>query len=360
MVRGILLLSVVLASLVAWDRSLAERQRAEVAGSGRIARLVPEERRASLVVAGIGVETSLGEHFVYARTRGVWRLVEPPVGTFADAQALGGLVQSIVDAEGVVLTEDKLRAKSYGFGTDVALRVTLHGTKMQSDEDGDVLLCVDLGYPIQGTDGCYARPLGPNAVWAIDKNPRTYLTRPPGSSFPPMLDPFLIPGPVAAGMGGIARIELVRASGGFSLVPLAAPVDLPDGTQAEWELVAADGSRTPCHPVPSTGWILYMARATYERVYGQADVPAEVLDSPDARLVITPRSGEPFELLFGKPERGGGRPVINTQTRTAFGVSQEVAGLLLPSPETVADVERGNPWHAYIQVDPTQAALQGR
>jgi hypothetical protein len=361
--RSIVVLAVVLAGLVAWDRSLTRRREIEREESGRLLPLVPEERRNALVVAGVGVETAQGEHFVFGRSKGVWRLLEPPTGTYADEQALAGLVQSLTEAEGVVLTDEKARAKSYGFGGEVALRVTLHGTKLASAEDGDVLLCVDVGFPITGADGAYVRPLGTHQIWAIDKNPRDYLARPPGSSFPPLVDPHVIPAQVASGFGGLRRIEVVRADGAGFAIELAREDErgAPDPTRPsfvqDWMLVGADGSRTPCDPVPSNGYALFLLRIPYDQIVGPADLDPELAAAPAARVVVTPMHGEPFELLLGEPDRGGDRQLVNVLTQTAFGVSQEIADLVAPAAETVASKDGGNPWHEYVQVEGAAPAL---
>ncbi len=361
MLRGIVVLAVLLAGLVVWDRALADEREAVRGASGRLEKLLDDAQRAGLVVAAVRVETAQGESFLYARARGVWRLLEPPVNTYVDQYALGGLMQSLLDAEGVVLTKEKLRAKSYGFGGDVALRVTLHGTGLQKDEDQDVLFGADLGFAIQGTDGCYVRPLGTHEVWAVDQNPRTFLTRPPGSSFPPMLDPYVLPVAFAATLGGFTKIEVERARGesyvlergtdpALDSADPAASADFPGGDS--WVLVRADGRREACHPVPVTGYTIFLLRATYERIVGPADLDPAVADRPAVRLVLHPVQGEPFELLLGEPERSGGRVLVNLGTQTAFGLSPETADLLAPTPEVVSRVEAGNPWHEFIQVNP--------
>ncbi len=353
MLRGIAVLAATLAALVLWDRTLSERHAVEREESGRIRKLIEDELREELVVAGIRVQTSVGEDFLYARSRGVWRLVEPPVGTYARESVLLSLVESLIEAEGVVLTDDKLRSKSYGFGSDIAIRVTLHGTQLRKAEDEDVLFCVDLGYPIPATQGAYVRPLGTHEVWAIDRNPRTALTRDPGSSFPPMLDPYVIPGSAGAVYGGFERISITRAGGeSFALERQARTPQAEGEADHEWVLVGQDGSREVGHEIPTTGYSLFLRRIHYDRIIGPADLDPDVAGSPSVRIALVPLRGEPFELLIGSPTRSGGRTLVNTGTGTAFGVSQEVFDLLVPTTGSFSELEEGNPWHEYIQVNP--------
>lgn len=355
MIRGLLILGVVLTGLVLWDRAITGEREAARAESAKLRDLIPLDERDGMVVAAIRVETPQGENLVYARSRGTWRLIEPSVNTYADVHALDALMQAVVDAEGVVLTEEKLRAKSYGFGKDLSIRVTLHGPQLRSAEDQDVLYSVDLGYPIQGTGGCYVRPFGTTEIWAIDTNPRDALARPPGSSFPPMLDPYVIPTGANAVYQGFLRVAVEQRSGdSYTLdARVRDPEEVQEGEEAiEWTIRFPNGTSEPCHAVPVTGYTLFLMRTPYEKILGVSELDPSVVESPWARLEIQPAVGEPFQLLVGEPERTGGAIVVNTGTQTIFGVSKEVLELLLPTADQVSKLSEGNPWHDYIQVNP--------
>ncbi len=359
MITRILLLAAILFGLVYWESSLASTRSLDRSSSSRLRPLMDEATREGMVVAGVRVETASGENFLYGRSRGVWRLIEPEVNTYVSPGAVEQLMRSFTEAQGVVLTEEKHRAKSYGFGGDVALRITLHGTKLRSAKDQDVLYTLDVGFPIQGTEGSYVRPLGTQQVWSIDQNPRAYLARPPGSSFPPMLDPYVIPTLAAAEKGSVVAIEIrSKASENFTLRMTKSNLDDPgsDEPATTWELTREDGSVVPCDEIPARGYAIYMFLAPYSKIIGAESVDPEILSDPDIRMTLTPSRGEPFELLFGRPTASGSRAVANFDTKTMFEISGDVAELMLPLPEVVAEEAQGNPWHDFIQVNP----LEGR
>ena len=81
MMRGLLLLGLILAGLVTWDRSLQQERADDREASGRLKPLIDLSQHENMVVAAVRVETSQGEDFVYARSRGVWKLIEPAVST---------------------------------------------------------------------------------------------------------------------------------------------------------------------------------------------------------------------------------------------------------------------------------------
>ncbi|MFT5286417.1 MAG: hypothetical protein ACI8TQ_002586 [Planctomycetota bacterium] len=351
----ILALAALLCGLVYWEDSLASERSLDRSESSRLKPLMEDEIREGLVVAGVRIETASGENFLYARSKGIWRLLEPALNAYAAAGAIERLMQSLVESTGVVVTDEKHRAKSYGFGGDQALRVTFHGTQLRKAEDGDVLYAIDLGSPIQGTEGAYVRPVGSHAVWSIDHNPRTNLARPFGSSFPPMLDTNLIPGVQAAQLGGLVSIEVIRTDGehfGLRAVPRDPSEVEPDEPNVSWEVLRASGVREPSDTVPARGFSIYLFRAPYSKVLLATEVEPEMLKHPDARLVLTPARGEPFQLLFGAANPDGSRKVANLGTGTLFEVDGEVANLLLPTLAQATRESEGNPWHDYIQFNP--------
>jgi len=357
MIQRVVILAVIFCGLFYWEGELSSSRSDERSSSSRLRPLMEESFREGLLVAGVRVETANDESFLYARSRGVWRLLEPAVNTYAAPGAVERLMQSLVDASGVILTDEKHRAKSFGFGGDVALRISLLGTKLRTADDGDVLYTIDIGYPIQGTDGAYVRPYGTNEVWSIDQNPRSFLTRPPGSGFPPMLDPNVIPAISAGPKGGVIGVEIVsQVTESFEVRMIGSedsPV-LPGQTITTWELVREDGTRIRCDEIPARGYSIYLLMAPYSAILGADSVDPEVLENPDIRMTITPGIGEPFELLFGRPNARGGRAVANMETRTMFEISADVAALMLPDVETVSQESKGNPWHDFIQVNPIE------
>ena len=355
MIQRIVILAAIFCGLFYWEGQLSSSRSSERSSSSRLRPLMEESFTEGLLVAGVRVETASDESFLYARSRGVWRLLEPAVNTYAKSGAVEQLMQSLVDASGVMLTNKKHRAKSYGFGSDIALRISLLGTKLKTADDGDVLYTIDIGYPIQGTEGAYVRPFGTNEVWSIDLNPRNFLARPPGSGFPPMLDPNVIPAVSAAPKGGLIGVKIVsQVTENFEvrMITNEANPEQPGGTITTWELVRENGTRVVCDEIPARGYSIYLLLAPYSAILGADSVDSEVLDDPDIRMTITPAQGEPFELLFGRPNAKGGRTVANMDTRTMFEISADVAELMLPDAETVAEESRGNPWHDFIQVNP--------
>ncbi|QDU66636.1 DUF4340 domain-containing protein [Engelhardtia mirabilis] len=354
-----------------WSASLTQRDTDSRAGGSEVAALVDrpssrlfDERGEVMVpVAAVTVERTDGrggrESFFYARVSGLWRCTTH-LALVADQDAVLGLVQSVIDAKGVVrvadLAADDPTLAEYGLDAGACVRVSLHGVDVLKDEERDVLFAVDLGRSL-ARGGVFARRIGGDEVLELDRDLAAglrFTSRPVvGLPTPPLIDRHVIPNAWPGFRSGIARVFVDRADGsGFELRREAAPGPPgPDGRPTgTWTVVDAEtGESAAAHPVLATGFELFLAHATFAAPIDPRSVQPSALERPDATLTIQPVEGEALEVLFLRPKANGARVVVDRFSQTAVEVERAIAELLLPDVRQLTDPSMGIPWDPYLR-----------
>ena len=132
MILRLVLLSTVLVGLIVWDRSLAASAATERQENVSVGQLVSKEDRERITgrVAAIEVEQD-GRTWMYVPIAGQWRCAQY---AFAPAleSSVTSLLQGLLEAEGIVQTEDPSVFEQYGIGVPGATFVTFHGSNAVS------------------------------------------------------------------------------------------------------------------------------------------------------------------------------------------------------------------------------------
>src|SRR5262249_20877184 len=114
-------------------------------------------------------------------------------GAPAQGARIEQMALNVLQAQGVVLTEQPRRPADYGLGTSAMRTISLHGTAMKpNDADSDLIACVDIGAAVVGAEGCYARVHGKAAIWTVDVDPAAICGREP-TPRPSLGEPALVP-----------------------------------------------------------------------------------------------------------------------------------------------------------------------
>lgn len=349
-----IVLGALIAGLLFWERDLAEARDQLRVDSTQVEALVAPEDRQSIVVAMVtldegGGEAAGGKTIQYLRSKGRWRCRQA-FASLADGDRLIQLVDTLLQAEGLLQSDVPERAADYGLGTERSWLVTLHGQQALSDPDGDVLLQIEVGDSLPALDGGFVRRPGGDEVWVIDSDPRALLARDPSRSWlPPLLDSRLLP-PDWPGQGARLSRVLVQKSDGtqFRLELRDREVSQERQLQGEipyeWVIVHPDGSESSTSPDHTIAFTVFLRLATWADMLDPNRAEELVMERLTARVVLEPSSGEPVVLYFGAPDPNGTAPVVNGLTQTLHAVTGDVVELLLPDAAALVDPAAPNPW----------------
>lgn len=348
--RALLGLALLTAALFAATRALE-------GGGGEVRevplpRLVDEREAAALSVAGVSIDYGdEGPRFVYAQREGLWRCT-----TAYDAPALSSrvedLTRELVEARG--MSRGPLAGHEASFGLDEAQRVVvrLHGARMFEEPGGDVLLEVELGHSLPGVGGGrgFARLAGAHEVLEIQYDLRARLARDSEGGLPPLLDGRLLAGEFPDRGGGLER-AFIDLADGTSLDLESELRAVPGLPQEEWprDWSAITGeTRLRCLPYRIAGWQAFLYRAPISGLSDPAAAERRGLDPPVAVVTLAQVDAAPIVLRVGRPAPSGGRFVENRKTGQLVYLEPEVAALLLPTLEGLAERELQNPWEAWL------------
>ncbi|HSL85131.1 MAG TPA: DUF4340 domain-containing protein [Thermoanaerobaculia bacterium] len=348
-------LALALAALVALDRILSRGGEDRRRESVRVEPLLTPEQVEGWTFAVLRVEEAgTGRVFLYGRREGVWLCLSHH-GAVADAAAVEGVMTSLLEAEGVVQSEDPERAHHYGLDRPGMLRLSVHGPAAFSAPDADLLVAFDLGLAVPGTGGTYLRPAGSDRVWAVDAPLREWLT-PPATDLPPLLDPHLVPAVWPGLRQGLAAVE-VRPAGAPAYRRerrVEAPPDgeLPPGAPGRdiW-VVRSSGRERPAHPFQAALYTAFLTRAPYAGLLPPERAAELGLDPPAARVRLVPAAGEPLELALGAPSPEG-VAAASSISGSLLRLDPEVAELLAPPAERLLDAAGGSPWEPFLRPEP--------
>jgi len=341
-------LAAAIVALLAWERALVDEQSRARESSHRVGRLVGRDEREALQIAAVSVETE-GRSYLYARIDGTWRCLDHHHAVASD-QAVGALVNGLLEAEGVVHSDDPRRVGDYGFDTPEMWRVRLHGSELMQRPDRHVLLTVDLGRPMEGLDGVFARRPERGDVWAIDANPRSVLDA-PGEA--PLLDPGILPNFWPGPQRRLDGVVVERDDGvAYSLElrerELSAEEQQLGARPWDWFVQRPGRASERCHPILGVAYTSFLRTAEWESVLDPERLSEWGLDAPRARLQIRPSEGEPVTLVVSGAVVDGRVAVLNGSTRCAFSVPGRIADLMAPEPSALLESATTNPWDEFL------------
>jgi hypothetical protein len=358
MIARVLVLAVLLAGMIAWNRALIERDAAtRTRATETVGRVLSKRAYAELDLAAIRLEYGDGRPAqTFVPIQGTWRCLEAFQAP-ADAAALEAFIGAVTTAEGYVQSEDPALAASYGIGARDGVRFSICGKNVVQDPAHDVQWSCDLGATRPDGEGSFLRPGGTTEVWAVDKSPRELLAAATRPGVPPLVDPTIVGKGWVAAARGIDRMFVDRADGtSFELATRPREVseeELRAGIPPyEWVLDLA--SPTP-EPLP-------MGRAMAYAFHLQTCEHAGLLDPRQAqalgyggpsedRITIFPPAPAPnappvapLVLHLLPPLPDGGVPVVNPAANAVYRLSRETAELLVPTRAALADPGAPNPW----------------
>jgi hypothetical protein len=341
MPRAILVLVLLSAALFAWNRALDAGDVTSRAEDPKIEPLVARETYASRTVAALTVEnTSTGHAVLFARKRGRW-LCREAFGASADETALNALLESLLQARGVVRTDDPARAASYGF--DDALRVRLHGPKVMEAADRDVIAGVDIGASTGRT--AFVRLESTSRIFEIDRDPRAHLETRAGTSLPPLIDTRLLAGSTGEGFRGFERFVFTFADGRTFAVESERGAD-PDALP-EW-FVVHGAKRDPCPSWRIGGYTGLWLREHFDGLANPARAEELGLVPPFLSIELYPHDREAIRFDVSAPSSDGTGHLWNRTTNTLSMIARDVHEMVLATPEMFLDGTRANPWERYL------------
>lgn len=366
MKRALLVLPLLLAALVWWERSLVARAAHEREARSRVGRLVPAEEKQGLSLSALRLERAGTGVLTYGRVRGRWRSLDTSLAP-ADLGAIERLVGGLLDAQGFVVSEEVSEAAAWGIGAPTSWRVSLCGPRVLEAPDGDVQLAFDLGASVPDEGGSFVRLRGAREVWAIDADPAALL-EPPVAGLPPLLEPYVVPRDWEGWSQGLTRLAVRHAAGSrFALERRAVEVT-PEELRAgrapwEWVLVPDAGpgaappvttgvttGERPAAGLPAHAFSLFVQRLSYVDVLDPAR-RAELLEGtrrPD-ELLLGAEGGATLVLRLGAPLEDGRVPLWNEATGTLYAVEAELAALALPGVEAFLEGSDANPWDPWLR-----------
>lgn len=355
--KQLLILVLVLAGLMAWERGLAERTTRERQAGVRIEFLLNAEEvfTEDRPIAAFRLDRNEqgAQAHLYVMTDGVWRSVSAH-GTIALNEAIGALVPKLTNAEGYVMTRAAAAAREFGFDTEEMLRLSVCGPDVLTDPGGDVIYALDIGNSIPETGGSYVRPTGTTEIWAIDMNFREELESDVGPSVPPMLDPRILP---SAWPGfeppGVDRIVVE--------MPNEPPLELQrydrEVTDEQiargepaWEWSVKKGEiEYVGDPFQIFSYGGFLTNAPYAGILSPRLQNDLGLDDLRARITLRSVHGQHVQLLVGGEAPRGGIAVVNTFSGNIFEVNPGIAELLVPEMDMLLTDQLGNPWEQFLE-----------
>jgi hypothetical protein len=336
---------------VACERALSLPERSERRASSRLRRLVPPALLEGKSVAAIRVEdTARREALLYARTSSGWRCLSR-YGVPADEARLSSYVEQILEAQGILQSQDPGRANRFGLDPPSLLRVSLHGARLLHDRGHDLIALAEIGAAVPGGRGTYARSGVTNEVIAVDVDLRTDLAWPKALGLAPLLDPRIVPA-VWSGSASVERIAVRPQSGAAFELRKRPRTPKPEeflrgGLPWDWVLVA--GGREQSTPQgPSNAYASFLQSATYNLALDPRLADGLGLARPRARVVLYPPEGKAVEIQIGGPAPAGGIVVKNALTQGVFAVDSQVAALLVPRAEALRHAAKVTPWDSRL------------
>jgi hypothetical protein len=344
--------------LAAADRALSSNEESGRVNTKKVGRLVPFLERgggvkfAGSVAEALEVEYGKGTVVQYALVNGLWRCP-----TYRNAPAaedrVKGVVNKLLEAEGIVETRDGARAAEFGLDTTAEITLRPYWKVDEMVRRAAPVVTIQVGRAVEGDAGSFMRRVGELDIWKVDSNPLPELARTPGSPLPAMLDPSIVPMAWLQSSKQVKTIKIERV--GSPAVELemrekqVSPEEIRQGKLPfDWVSKGAAGEKV-CDSNLAMGFTGFLMRAPYADVVEPSKIPSLGLEQSAARIVLVPREGAPLEL-YVKPSAVAGRTLVyNTAVQTAYEMPSDLAELLLPSEDQLVNPASPNPWKAILQ-----------
>lgn len=338
------------AGLHAWNARVEGNRLTARDMSRVIGRMISEPERERVEVRAISLVAPGGGRTVdYALEDEIWRCLSQH-RVVCRTDAVDGLVRALLEAEGVVRTDDEGRLGEFGLSPQSRLRVVLRGPGHATDRDGDVRFEVDLGHEFPDRSGCFVRRQGNPGVWAIDTNPWSSLTLSASPDGVPLVDPAVVPRAWLSSAKRIDRIDVEKPGGGHSMLLRErelSPDELRRGVSPyRWVLRIGDGPELETDATLASSFNAFTLRAPFARVVAEA--PPEAPTEVRGRVVFR-GEGEPAALVLGGDDGRGGVLAWFEPLGPLFSVAPAVAELLLPDPPAVLPGTAENPWAPFLR-----------
>ncbi len=356
MLARVLLLAAVLLALLAVDRGQRDDAQAERAASLRVRRLVPDALREGQPVAVVRVQDGDGRALLYGRQAGLWRCLNWR-GAPAQGERLEQLIADLYEAQGVVLSTDPARPQDYGLDVPAMRVVSLHGAAMNpQDPQSELVVAVEVGAPVVGADGCYARLRGERAIWTIDADPGAVVGREP-SARPSLVDAALVPGTWPGASPRLKTASVAHAGADEFELELR-NIDVPpeEALQGrpsfEW-VMERGGREEPTAPAVAAGYANYLLTAPWTDVLDPTLAPALGFERPRASVTLWGGGPEPLRLSLGGRTPSGRSAVLNHFSQIVFEIEPSQEALLFPPPEALLPTVTVNPWDRSTGASPS-------
>ncbi len=353
MMRAVLVLALVAAGLLAWDRALVQREEAGRAAGLRIAPLLPASEREGRSVAALRIETASGESWIYGQSNGMWRCLNWK-GAIANGVDIAEIAARVVNARGMPLSDDPARPQDYGFDVPGMLTLSLHGPKLDLlDATKDRLIALDLGRPLSSQAGSFVRRHGSTEVWSTDLDVSGLLGRNDHPREPPLLERTLVPMSWPGQSPRIRRLRIEReGEPPFDLIlkerRLNSDEALAGVAPFEW-LMRVDGRESPCVEILAIHYSAYMVLAEWGAIVDPALYPRLGFDKPRAQVLLVPPEGDPLNLLLGGRGPSGRSVVLDSVSGLIMEIEPVQEAMLFPKAEAFSGAALENPWQAIVE-----------
>jgi len=339
-----------------WERNLGEGEVASRDVQFRIGRLIRAAEREAIDATAVSIRTGENAGFLYLEVEdGVYRC--PAIfNAIADADSIQALMNSLLNAEGVVVSRDPEKAKSYGFDLPGTMTVALHGPDVTPD-GGDERFAVELGRITPDGKGCYVRRHDDAGVWVIESNPYAPLALEKNRGRPPLLDPSVIPRIWPGESRRIDRQEVTffDSERGASYAISIHDIEITEEEMRkgkspyEWHLHVGDAETVANHG-SAVMWSSFIFFAPWSKIIDPSVIDRLGFDDPWARVVLQPAIGEPGELILSKrPLDDGSWPIRFVNTNGVYSIPTAVRDLLVPRVDVFDESYTEDPWRPYFQ-----------
>jgi hypothetical protein len=193
-----------------------------------VERLVAPAALGGRAPAAFTLETG-GREILYLRAKGLWRCREA-LGAVCATDEVEAFLAAVIDARGTAAGAGALALARAGLADPDGLRLVLHGARVLSDPERDVI--ARLAFGPQRAGATFATFGDAPRVLAVDRDPRPLLDE--AGRPAPLVDTRLLAGCLPPGFAGFEHMRIQTAAGAIEFVS-APPVE--EGRERTWRIV---------------------------------------------------------------------------------------------------------------------------